>query len=57
MIKQFLRRYLLEVLVCVALILILLAGLALGNIAGPRANVAPAQSQMACVLIILPPCI
>lgn len=57
MIKQFLRRYLLEVIVGLALILILLAGLAFGNTAAPSVKVVPAQHQMACVLIILPPCI
>ena len=47
MIIQFVRRYFLEVIVCLALILILLAGLLLGNTPMPGANAAPAQHLLA----------
>ena len=52
--KQFLRRYFLEVIVGLSLILILLAGLALGGHAMPSVKAAPAHPQIACTS--LPPC-
>jgi hypothetical protein len=54
--KQYVQKYLLELIVGLAIILILLAGFALGQDAPSGAKAAPAQPAQACAQIWLPPC-